>query len=358
MKKLIFILFALALNAVEGYAQETYTGILNHTNHYLQIYPFSSTYDDGSYAKVFYDGNEKTLKFWNSEGGWTNLEADNIKSQGTVTGSFHHNSGYFELHPYSSNYDDGSYTKMYYDGNNKSIVLGNSVSGLLTGMKIGDLNVNGRLNINTSEATSTGWKETYINYKGHSLIVGSSIGAARTNALDVKPGGSSTKALNSMLRLFRANNENSHDELVRIHSGGDSFFNGGNVGIGTTNPDEKLTVKGSIHAEEVLVDLNVPGPDYVFEEDYPLQDLSSLEEYLKANKHLPEVPSASEMETEGIKVGEMEMLLLKKVEELTLHLIKQNKQIELLQSENKNQQNLIKDQQAALNLLLKQIENK
>ena len=102
----------------------------------------------------------------------------------------------------------------------------------------------------------------------------------------------------------------------------------GYVGVGTTNPDHELTVDGTIHSEEVLVDLNVPGPDYVFEENYPLQDLNSLEQYLKANKHLPEVPPAAQMEKEGIKVGEMEMVLLKKVEELTLYVIELKKELD------------------------------
>jgi hypothetical protein len=103
----------------------------------------------------------------------------------------------------------------------------------------------------------------------------------------------------------------------------------GNVGIGS-NPDHKLDVKGIIHAEEVLVDLNVPGPDYVFEPDYELQSLGEIESFIKENKHLPEVPSAKQMEAEGVKIKEMNMLLLKKVEELTLYLIQQQKEIEAL----------------------------
>jgi len=106
--------------------------------------------------------------------------------------------------------------------------------------------------------------------------------------------------------------------------------NGGNVGIGTTTPDSKLAVKGTIHAEEVRVDLNVPPPDYVFEESYNLPSLTQVESYIKANKHLPEVPSAKEMEANGINLSEMNMLLLKKVEELTLHLIELKKENENL----------------------------
>ena len=98
----------------------------------------------------------------------------------------------------------------------------------------------------------------------------------------------------------------------------------GSVGVGTTTPDAKFTVKGDIHAEEVRVDLTVPGPDYVFEEDYDLPSLESIQNYIRENKHLPEVPSATEMEENGIDLGVMNMLLLKKVEELTLY------QLELL----------------------------
>jgi hypothetical protein len=109
------------------------------------------------------------------------------------------------------------------------------------------------------------------------------------------------------------------------------IFPGGNVGIGTTAPDAKLTVKGTIHTNEVKVDLNVPGPDYVFEKGYDLMSLEETKAYIDANKHLPEVPSAKEMEKNGVQLGEMNLLLLKKVEELTLHILRQN---EILQRQN------------------------
>jgi hypothetical protein len=114
-------------------------------------------------------------------------------------------------------------------------------------------------------------------------------------------------------------------------NGGKVIFPGGNVGIGTTAPDAKLTVKGTIHTNEVKVDLNVPGPDYVFEKGYDLMSLEETKAYIDANKHLPEVPSAKEMEKNGVQLGEMNLLLLKKVEELTLHILRQN---EILQRQN------------------------
>jgi len=103
----------------------------------------------------------------------------------------------------------------------------------------------------------------------------------------------------------------------------------GNVGIGTFSPDAKLTVKGNIHTQGVDIDMSgAVGPDYVFEKDYDLLPLYELETYINQNKHLPEVPSAKEMEANGLDVLEMNLILLKKVEELTLHLIEIKKTVQ------------------------------
>jgi hypothetical protein len=126
--------------------------------------------------------------------------------------------------------------------------------------------------------------------------------------------------------------------LIRSGTGTNLLLNdqagGGKVGIGTTNPDQKLTVKGKIHAEEVIIDLAVPAPDYVFEKLYDLKSLDEVKKYIDENKHLPEVPSAKEMEKDGVKVGEMEMILLKKIEELTLYMIENKGEIEKLKQQN------------------------
>jgi hypothetical protein len=98
----------------------------------------------------------------------------------------------------------------------------------------------------------------------------------------------------------------------------------GNIGIGTLSPREKLSVLGTIRAMEVKVE-SAGWPDYVFEEGYQVGTLQELESYIKTNKHLPEIPSAEMIEKEGLSLGEMNKKLLKNLEELTLHLIEQNK---------------------------------
>ncbi|RUT71267.1 hypothetical protein D0817_05135 [Flavobacterium cupreum] len=117
----------------------------------------------------------------------------------------------------------------------------------------------------------------------------------------------------------------------------------GYVGIGTTIPDEKLTVDGKIHAKEVRVDLLSPMtvPDYVFTTDYKLKTLKEVEEYIKKNNHLPEIPSAKEIEKNGLMLAEMNMSLLKKIEELTLYSIEQNKKIEAQTKEIESLKNLV-----------------
>lgn len=118
----------------------------------------------------------------------------------------------------------------------------------------------------------------------------------------------------------------------------------GMIGIGTSNPDQKLTVKGKIHTQEVLVDLNgAVAPDYVFEKyyqgqsalksDYQMLDLKSLEAFLKQNHHLPEIPSAQKLKEDGLELKKMNLLLLQKIEELTLYTIEQQKQLDALQDQ-------------------------
>lgn len=105
----------------------------------------------------------------------------------------------------------------------------------------------------------------------------------------------------------------------------------GNVSIGTTTPQSLLTVAGTITAKRVKVTAS-GWADFVFEDSYTLPSLYDLENFIKTNKHLPEIPTATQVEKEGVDLAEMNKKLLQKVEELTLYIIDLKRQVDALEA--------------------------
>ncbi|MXV50410.1 hypothetical protein GS399_05445 [Pedobacter sp. HMF7647] len=106
------------------------------------------------------------------------------------------------------------------------------------------------------------------------------------------------------------------------------------VSIGVADPKGyKLAVGGGVVAESVNVKLQANWPDYVFDSGYQLPDLSEVENFISVNKHLPDIPSENEIKTSGIDVADINTRLLKKIEELTLYLVEQQKDIKSLRRE-------------------------
>lgn len=122
------------------------------------------------------------------------------------------------------------------------------------------------------------------------------------------------------------------------------------VGIGTeTMGNHKLAVNGSIGAREITVEV-VEWPDYVFEEGYDLMEVEELSIFINKNGHLPEIPNSTTVEKDGVLIGEMNKLLLKKIEELTLYIIDQNNLIE-------KQSEIIEKHEAKLLSIEKKLSN-
>lgn len=193
------------------------------------------------------------------------------------------------------------------------------------------LDVNGDIKANMLHLRSVNPGSSYvyshIYYPGHSLVIGSPQGNWSINNIELKPGGSKSGAIYSTLSLFTSPNEGVHERKILFHTQGNSFFNGGNVGIGTDNPQKLLDVKGTIHAQNIEVNLN-GWSDFVFDKDYKLPTLLEVEAHINEHNRLPDIPSEKQVKEEGINIGEMQAKLLQKIEELTLYVIDQNKKIE------------------------------
>ena len=110
---------------------------------------------------------------------------------------------------------------------------------------------------------------------------------------------------------------------------------------------QKLTVAGNINSREVKVTVDA-GADFVFDKNYVLPSLDAVDQYIKENKHLPEIASAEEMKKDGINLSEMNIKLLQKIEEMTLYMIE-------MQKENELQKNLLKIQDEKILQLDKKI---
>jgi hypothetical protein len=140
-----------------------------------------------------------------------------------------------------------------------------------------------------------------------------------------------------VIQIYNSYNDHkAREELVIDAPGGINILAQSTFGINIPN--------GDVIAKRFKIgDWFIKTPDYVFRHDYPLRPLKDVENFVKKNNHLPEVPSAEEMKKNGVDLAEMNMILLKKVEELTLYSIEQNKKFESQNEKIANQQKEIEN---------------
>lgn len=145
--------------------------------------------------------------------------------------------------------------------------------------------------------------------------------------------GTITNGYGYYMAPFSANFVNKYGVYINDPSASNYF--GGTMTIGTTTvpPGYALAVNGSAIFTKAVVQTFSTWPDYVFKKGYQLPSLDSLADYIRANSHLPEMPSAGEVNDKGLDVGSNQAALLKKVEELTLYLILQNDSLKAQQQE-------------------------
>lgn len=199
----------------------------------------------------------------------------------------------------------------------------NFVSSATPKLTISDSNNNGNIGIGTTRPNSKlhleGGKDASL--LGHGYLL---LGELHESNLVIDN--------NEIL----ARKDSAFSELFLQKDGGDLLLCGdenGQVGIGITtsanlpHPDYLLAVDGKIATEDILVEPSGNWPDYVFEESYDLKSIEELEASIQQNGHLPGLPSAEDIEEDGQHLGEIQLLLLEKIEELSLYIIQQNKML-------------------------------
>ena len=265
--------------------------------------------------KLMVDGNIKLATEWQEL-----LFAGNNGVSGGMRGNSGHQTSLTMYHGHSLEFQTGSNG---IDLNNVRMHINN-----LGNVGIGTRTPGEKLTVDGNVKLNTEWQQ--LLFGGNNGVSGGMRGnSGHYTSLTMYHGHS--------LEFQTGSNGIDHNN-VRMH-----ISTGGNIGIGTRTPTQKLTVAGKINAEEIILE-DVSGADFVFEEDYDLRSLEETEAFIKAHKHLPEIPSAAEMAEEGLEIKAMNILLLQKVEELTLHLIEMNKTLTLQQETIDRQQKVIENQ--------------
>lgn len=194
------------------------------------------------------------------------------------------------------------------------------------------LDVNGKMYLHTVDWRD-GMANSYLQWECHRLVMGVRDGFYAHTIVEIMPGGGSEGPVYSQLSMYNALNATNKVEKIRLWTAGNSWINNdAYFGLGTDAPLCKLDVRGTIRANEILVN-TVSGADFVFDKDYKLRPLSEVKRFIQSNRHLPEIPTAKEMLEDGVSLDKLVIQLLQKVEELTLYTIQLEEKINELENQ-------------------------
>jgi len=224
-----------------------------------------------------------------------------------------------------------AFTTLFAQANYSGLTLynGNTSGAVQTPLRLGNWGTTmtpppPSFNFNTSD-NGTSYLDIHATRWGHNFLLSRDDPNGTINVFSVYGANNS----NTGVSIFNTSNQVS----ISLNSQADSYFNGGGLAIGTTSTSGyKLAVNGTAIFTKAMVK-PFPWSDYVFDKDYRLPTLDSVSRFIAANHRLPDMPSADSVAAAGIDVGQNQSLLLKKIEELTLYILQQQKEIEELRKQ-------------------------
>jgi hypothetical protein len=347
-----------------------YSGRKNTTGHYNTMLGYNSGYNNTSGQRNVFLGIQSGYK--NATGNY-NLMLGDRAGYNNVTGARNVFIGYL------AGYNETGSDKLYIDNSttSKPLIYGDFSTNTLTfndNVIIGDQQTTSSLYPFQIYSANTTENIAMVLGNGSGRWEFATAGANGSFATNAKPGTGVIRRLGNHNMIFNMPNSNmtnpAYDTTNYNSSGVTSItfsdsvnhhslkvYNTGKVTMGTEKYDNdnnyRLYVKDGIKTENIKVEIASANgwADYVFNEDYNLMPLTTVEQFIQKNKHLPEVPTAEEVVENGVELKSMNVLLLKKVEELTLYTIAQEKALE---DERKRNNNLEQRLERLENLIAKQ----
>ena len=335
MKKEVLIIGLLFLSVIGAFSQELTTQRTTNWNTLKKSGFFESMKNEN----VLNSPDENTDCFWGINIGYTiNSTEQNPYFNGQIAFPVNYSSTIPpKMYIRSTSRDgEGIWAKVLHDQGDQ-VLYGSLHTAFTNGgsIRLGKIGDPGNIQVTIGEITS----QYNIDFTGYRNIAKDQIGA-RISAIRFNNYLDNTAYVQNTGLAFYTNPSGrlsgTQELLERMR-----ITPEGNMGIGTTNPQGKLDVNGTIRAKEVKIEAT-GWSDFVFAKDYKLPALQAVEQHIYEKQHLPDMPSEKQVLEEGVNVVEMQAKLLQKIEELTLYVIEQDKQIDQLKQKNKEMEDLLK----------------